>query len=74
MIVGTAPAPTIAAGAHLIHHFADQPTDVRVGLATGVALLFEGDDYIGEPVNLAALAEPEARGFLGWLDKALEKI
>ena len=54
MLVGTAPAPTIAAGAHLIHHFADQPTDVRVGLATGVALLFEGDDYIGEPVNLAA--------------------
>jgi class 3 adenylate cyclase len=27
---------------------------VRVGIATGTALLFEGDDYIGEPVNLAA--------------------
>lgn len=25
-------------------------------------------------VNLAALAEPEAKGFLGWLDRALEKI
>lgn len=25
-------------------------------------------------VNLAALAEPEATGFLGWLDRALEKI
>ena len=24
--------------------------------------------------NLAALAEPEAKGFLGWLDKALEKL
>ena len=24
--------------------------------------------------DLAALAEPEAKGFLGWLDKALEKI
>ena len=27
---------------------------MRVGVATGEALLFEGDDYIGEPVNLAA--------------------
>lgn len=28
----------------------------------------------GEPFNLASLAEPETKGFLGWLDKALEKI
>ena len=27
---------------------------MRVGIATGIALLFEGDDYIGEPGNLAA--------------------
>lgn len=27
-----------------------------------------------EPFSLAALAEPEAKGFLGWLDKALEKL
>ncbi|MEM7525403.1 MAG: 4Fe-4S dicluster domain-containing protein [Pseudomonadota bacterium] len=27
-----------------------------------------------EPFNLAALAEPPAKGFLGWLDKALEAI
>jgi Fe-S-cluster-containing dehydrogenase component len=26
------------------------------------------------PANLAELAEPEAKGFLGWLDKALERI
>ena len=31
-------------------------------------------DTAQEPFNLAALAEPEAKGFLGWLDKALEKI
>ena len=54
MLVGTEPTPTIAAGAHLIHHFSRRSTDVRVGIATGVALLFEGADYIGEPVNLAA--------------------
>jgi len=30
------------------------PLSVRVGVATGYALLFEGDDYIGSAVNLAA--------------------
>lgn len=54
MVVGTEPTPTIAFGAHLVHHFRDSGLKVRVGIATGIALLFEGDDYIGEPVNLAA--------------------
>ena len=54
MIVGAEPTPTIAFGAHLVHHFSGSGVDVRVGIATGIALLFEGDDYIGEPVNLAA--------------------
>ena len=54
MLVGTDPTPTIALGAHLVHHFSNSGIRVRVGLATGTALLFEGDDYIGEPVNLAA--------------------
>ncbi|MDW3219881.1 MAG: adenylate/guanylate cyclase domain-containing protein [Acidimicrobiales bacterium] len=54
MLVGTAPTPTIALGMHLVHHFSDSAIRVRVGLATGIALLFEGDDYIGEPVNMAA--------------------
>lgn len=30
------------------------PLTVRVGIATGYALLFEGDDYIGSAVNMAA--------------------
>ena len=30
------------------------PLSVRIGMATGLALLFEGDDYIGSAVNLAA--------------------
>ncbi len=54
MLVGTDPAATLAVGAHLVHHFADHGPAVRVGVATGVAILFEDDDYIGEPVNLAA--------------------
>ena len=39
----------------MIDHFGDvAELDMRIGMATGPALLFEGDDYIGEPVNLAA--------------------
>ena len=55
MLVGTEPTPTIAWGGHMIDHFGDvAELDLRIGMATGPALLFEGDDYIGEPVNLAA--------------------
>ena len=54
MMVGVEPAPVLAAGAHLVHVFDRHDLAVRVGVATGTALLFEGDDYIGEPVNLAA--------------------
>ena len=53
MLIGVEPAPVIALGAHLIGHFAGTALRVRVGVASGTALLFEGDDYIGEPVNLA---------------------
>ncbi len=55
MAVGTEPTPTIAFGAHLMHHFSDTDIAVRVGVASGEVLLFEGNDYIGGPVNLAAL-------------------
>jgi adenylate cyclase len=54
MLIGVEPTPAIALGAHLIAHFRNTDVRVRVGIATGIALLFEGDDYIGEPVNLAA--------------------
>lgn len=53
MLVSPDPGRIIATGAHIIHHFKDTRISVRVGLASGDALLFEGDDYIGEPVNLA---------------------
>jgi adenylate cyclase len=54
MLVSVDPTAAVAFGAHLIHHFSTTDLKVRVGLASGIALLFEGDDYIGEPVNLAA--------------------
>ena len=53
MVIGVEPTPVIALGAHLISHFAGTDLRVRIGVASGTALLFEGDDYIGEPVNLA---------------------
>lgn len=31
-------------------------------------------DLSNEPINLASLAEPQAKGFLGWLDGALERL
>ena len=54
MLVSPEPGRTVATAAHIIHHFRATQIDVRVGVAMGEALLFEGDDYIGEPVNLAA--------------------
>ncbi|WP_158412177.1 adenylate/guanylate cyclase domain-containing protein [Ilumatobacter nonamiensis] len=38
------------------------PLTVRAGIATGHALLFEGDDYIGSAVNMAARLCDRARG------------
>ena len=54
MLVSTSAAAALSLGAHLIHHFASRGIQIRVGAATGEALLFEGDDYVGEAVNLAA--------------------
>jgi adenylate cyclase len=38
------------------------PLTIRAGIATGHALLFEGDDYIGSAVNMAARLCDYARG------------
>jgi class 3 adenylate cyclase len=54
MLVGTDPGRTAAAAAELVARFHDSGIDIHVGLAGGEVLLFEGDDYIGRPVNLAA--------------------
>jgi len=39
------------------------PLTLRAGIATGHALLFEGDDYIGSAVNLAARLCDVAQGY-----------
>ena len=41
------------------------PLTLRAGIASGYALLFEGDDYIGSAVNMAARLCDDATGLRG---------
>ena len=56
MIVAVEQADAIAFTLDLESRAADvcAPLTLRAGIATGYALLFEGDDYIGSAVNMAA--------------------
>lgn len=86
MIVGVTPGPTVATMAELVGRFESFDIDLRAGVATGVALLFDGDDYIGRPVNLAArlcdeagpgelLAHPSAlEGVPEWVEVGARRI
>ncbi len=56
MLVSVNQADSIAFALELEHRAADicAPLAVRTGIASGYALLFEGDDYIGSAVNMAS--------------------
>ncbi len=56
MIVSVDQSNCIAFALELEHRSAEvcAPLSLRVGIATGHALLFEGDDYIGSAVNMAS--------------------
>lgn len=54
MLVGAEIGPTIATSAELLARSRRETLPVRAGVAHGGVLLFEGDDYVGRPVNLAA--------------------
>ena len=56
MIVSVDQAACVAFALELDNRSAEvcAPLQLRVGMATGHALLFEGDDYIGSAVNMAA--------------------
>ena len=56
MLVGTEAGPLIAAVGELALRLHDDEFDIHAGIADGTVLLFEGDDYVGRPVNLAAPA------------------
>jgi adenylate cyclase len=54
MLVGTDTGPLVAAVVELVGRFRATGLDTHVGIASGDVLLFEGDDYLGRTVNLAA--------------------
>ena len=56
MLVGVDPEPVLEAVVTMVEneHSFDQYLPLRAGVATGDVILFEGDDYIGQAVNLAA--------------------
>ncbi len=56
MVVSVDQASCIAFALELDHRAGEvcAPLSLRVGLASGYALLFEGDDYIGSAVNMAS--------------------
>jgi class 3 adenylate cyclase len=54
MLIGTETGPAIAAAGELLARFSSGTLALRGGIADGWALLFDGDDYIGRPVNFSA--------------------
>jgi class 3 adenylate cyclase len=54
MLIGTETGPAIAAAGELIARYGGGTLALRGGIADGWALLFDGDDYIGRPVNFSA--------------------
>jgi len=54
MLVGTDPAPLAAAAVELEGRCRGVGIHTHGGLAAGPVLMFEGDDYVGRTVNLAA--------------------
>lgn len=56
MLVGVDPEPLVCAVLEIERRVDEggSPLPIRAGLARGLVILFEGDDYIGTPVNLAS--------------------
>lgn len=54
MVVSIRPGRSVAFAAELVGRFSGSDLQLRAGVAAGEVLLFEGDDYIGEAVNLAS--------------------
>jgi len=54
MLVGVDTGPMVATVVELVARHAGTELGLHAGVASGSVLLFEGDDYIGQPVNLAA--------------------
>lgn len=64
MFVGTDTSALVEAIMALQEHFTDEGLlPIRAGIASGNVILFEGDDYTGNAVNLAARLSDRAAPF-----------
>jgi class 3 adenylate cyclase len=54
MLVAHEVGPAIATAAELVVFCSDEALPLRGGIAHGAVLIFDGNDYIGRPTNLAA--------------------
>lgn len=54
MLVSPEAGPAVATVAELLERMGARGVDLHAGIAVGEALLFEGDDYVGRAVNIAA--------------------
>jgi len=54
MLVGVEEGPVVASVAEVVLRTQPVGLDTHAGIASGKVLLFEGDDYVGRPPNLAA--------------------
>lgn len=63
MLVGVEPEPLVEAVVDIEHRISSSgsPLPLRAGISTGPVILFEGDDYIGRAVNIAARLCDEAK-------------
>ncbi len=63
MLVGVETEPVVEAVVDIEHRISDSdtPLPLRGGIAVGPVILFEGDDYIGHAVNIAARLCDEAQ-------------
>ncbi len=58
MLVSTKTTPLLEVVAELTTIFDDEEFFIHVGIAHGSVIIFEGNDYVGDPINIAArLAE-----------------
>lgn len=54
MLVAAEGGPAVAATVELVERLGNDGVALHAGLARGDALLFEGDDYVGRAINIAA--------------------
>jgi adenylate cyclase len=54
MLVGVSTRPVFDAVADLNRLFQNQEFTIHSGIARGQIIIFEGDDYVGQPINIAS--------------------